>query len=382
MPFWQREVLRDAVAMTFNQTYELDLPKSGHLGSLGLYISSVANAAALTSLLRWRLFEYISKIEVIGDGAEIIKSYDGRQAVACAFFDDRIEPTGKWGNYNGVTHRQLIPIHFGRHFYDELYGLDLSRFNQVTLKITNDATATQFTTAINVTVVAFWVREATNPFLGYYREEEWKLWAPANTVVEYSTLPTALPIRRILLRARPAVDDSPVNQNLNTITSQMSTIDFTKRSGQTRVYRGSLEVLGWLSTSELQLLQETAGEAWPANDDHVNVDIGYVTAAVWAASAVDDPTATYPGTVFRADTQLGSQRNWNVATTSPGEFRARGWGYMYQVPLFMSRKPDMSDMMDPNADRDVQLDITCTSGTVAGNARNAESGIILSRLVR
>jgi hypothetical protein len=380
--YWQRELLRDGVSMTFNQTFELDLPKTGILGSLALYIRSAANATALTSLLRWRLFEYISKIEVIGDGSEIIKSYDGRQALASAFFDDAIEPLGKWGNYNGVTHRQLIPIHFGRQFWDELYALDLARWNQVTLKITNDATSTQFSTDIQLTVVACWMRENVGALNGYFREEEWKTWAPANTVVEYSTLPTLLPIRRILLRARPAVDDSPVNQNLNTIASQMSTIEFTKRSGQTRLYRGSLEVLGWLSTSELKLLVETAGEAWPANDDHVNVDVGYVTAAVWAASAVDDPTATYPGTVFRADTQLGSQRNWNVATTSPGEFRARGWGYLYQLPILYARRPDLADMLNPATDKDVQLDITCTSGTVTGGARNAESAIILSRLVR
>src|SRR3989304_6046221 len=136
--FWQRELLRDAVSMTFNQTFELDLPKSGQLGSLALYIRSAANAGALTSLYKRLLIDYISKIEVIGDGSEIIKSFDGKQALASAFYDDGVEPLGKWGNYSGVTHRQLIPLHFGRRFYDELFGLDLGRFNQLTLKITND----------------------------------------------------------------------------------------------------------------------------------------------------------------------------------------------------------------------------------------------------
>lgn len=381
MPFWQREVIRDSVGMTFNQTHELDLPKSGMLGSLALYIRSAANAGALTSLYKRLLIDYISKIEVIGDGAEVIKSFDGKQALASAFYDDEVEPLGKWGNYSGVTHRQMIPIHFGRHFYDELYGLDLSRFDQVTLKITNDATSTQFTTNISLSVVAFWLREAAGSFNGYFREEVWKSWAPANGATEYSLLPIALPIRRILLRARPAVDDSPVNQFLNTITSQMSDIDFTLRSGQTRVYKGSLEVLGWLSTSELKQYAETRGEVWVADDDHFNVHIGYVTAMLPAAAAIDDPAGTYPGSVARADNQLGSQLAWDISGTSPIEYAARGYAYMHQLPLFAARKMDMSDMLLPEPVKDVSVDIACTSGTVAGNTANAESAIVLSRLV-
>jgi len=379
---WQREILRDSVVMDFNQTYELDLPKAGQLGSLGLYIRSVANANALLSLNKWRLLDYISKIEVIGDGAEVIKSFDGRQAIASAFYDDRIEPLGKWGNYNGVTHRQLTPLHFGRHFYDELFGLDLGRFNQVTLKITNDATSTQFTTGITLTVVAFWVREAAGAFAGYFREEEWKTWAPANGAIEYNDLPVALPIRRILLRARPAIDDSPVNQNLNTITSQMSDIDFTFRTGQVRVYKGSLEVLGWLSTSELRLMAETRGEVMRAADDHFNSDIGYVTNIIPAAAQVDDPAGVYPGTIVRADTQLSSQLVWDVDGTSPVEFAARGFAYAHTLPLFWARKDDLSDLLDPEGQKVVKLDITCASGTVAGNTANAQSAIVLSRLVR
>src|SRR3990167_3307405 len=156
--FWQRDIIRSGVSMAFNGTYTLDLPKQGELSSLILYVRSTQNGQPfLASVPKWRLIDYISKIEVIGDGSEVIKSFDGRQALACAFYDDKIEPLGKWGNYNGVTHRQMIPIHFGRRFYDELFGLDLGRFNQVTLKTTNDATATQFTTVITLTVVAFWL---------------------------------------------------------------------------------------------------------------------------------------------------------------------------------------------------------------------------------
>jgi hypothetical protein len=368
--------------MTFAQTYELDLPQSGMLGSLGLYLYSAANGNALLSTNKWRLLDYISKVEVIGDGAEVIKSLDGRQAVASAFYDDRILPLGKWGNYNGVTHRQMIPLHLGRRFYDELFGLDLSQWNQVTLKITNDASSTYFTTAVYASIIGFFLREAGSPFAGYFREEEWKKWAPSTNGVEYNDMPVAYPLRRILLRARPAIDDSPVNQNLNTINSQMSDIDFTMRTGQIRRYKGSLELLGWLSRSEQMLRAGSRGEVMRAADDHFNCDVGYVTSMVPAAAQVDDPGGVYPGTIVRADTQLSSQLVWDVDGTSPVEFDAEGFAYAHQLPLFEARKEDLSDMIDPEADKVVKVDITCSSATVAGNTANAESAIVLSRLVR
>jgi len=378
---WQREILRSGVSMTFNQTFELDLPKNGLLGSLVLYLRSPQNAQPFLTAVRWRLLDYISKIEVIGDGAEVIKSFDGRQALASAYFDDLVLPTSMWRHYSNTPHRQWIPIHFGRWIMDELAGLDLSRFNQVTLKITNIATSTEFTTDITLDVVAYWVRESAGSFLGYLREEEWRVWDPAAGTVEYNDLPVSLPIRRILLRNRPGVDTADVKNN-SSMHRLMSDIDFTFRTGQVRVYKGSLEVLGWLSTSELRLIAETRGEVMRAADDHFNSDIGYVTSMIPAAAQVDDPAGVYPGTIVRADTQLSSQLVWDVDGTSPVEFAARGFAYAHTLPLWWPRKDDLSDLLDPEAQKVAKVDITCASGTVAGNTANAQSAIVLSRLVR
>lgn len=379
--FWQKEILRDGAVMPFNQTYELDLPTSGLLGSLVLYLRSAANAGALTNVRLWRLFEYISKIEVIGDGAEVIKSFDGPQALASAFYDQGVEPLGKWGNYNGVTHRQVIPINFGRFLADELYGLDLSRFSQVTLKITNTATSTEFSTGITLSVIALWAREGAGAFNGYLREEEWKTWAPAASSAEYSNLPTRWPIRRIILRARPAIGAASVNQNANTITSQMATIEFTHKGGQVRRFNGSLEVLGWMASSEWGREVVTRGEVMRPADGHFDCGIGYVTSIVGAASQVDDPGGVYPGTIIRADTQLSSQLVWDVDGTSPVEFVARGWGYLHTVPLFVATNPNLEDLLSVEELKQVAVDITPGSGTFTGAGVNAESAIVLSRLV-
>ena len=252
----------------------------------------------------------------------------------------------------------------------------------MTLKITTTATSTQFTTGITLSVIAHWLREGAGAFAGYFREEEWKTWAPSANAAEYSELPTRWPIRRILLRARPAVATSPSLQNAHSINAQMATIDFTARSGQTRMYNGSLEVLGWLFTSEFGREVVTRGEVMRAADDHFDCGIGYVTSIVAAASQVDDPGGVYPGTIIRADTQLSSQLVWDVDGTSPVEFVARGYAYLHTLPLFFATKPDLADLLEVEAMKQMSVDITPGSGTFTGASVNAESGIVLSRLVR
>jgi len=379
--FWQREVLRDAVSMTFNQTYELDLPKSGILGSLGLYLSSTQNGAPFLTAVKWRLIDYISKVEIVGDGSEVIKSYDGRQALACGFFDQGVVPLSMWRHYSNTPHRQDLVINFGRKLFDDVFALDLSKFDQVKLKITNDATSTEFSTDIDVTVLAYWLREAGGAPLGYFREEEWKTWAPAAAAVEYSDLPTALAIRRILLRGRPAVDTADAKNN-SSMTRLLSDIDFTLRTGQTRVYKGSGEVLGHFSIPEMGVYPETMTHIDRTDEYGYEVGIGYVTNGVKSPGTYTDAPAAFPNTVGAADVQDSAQEIKNRTADSPLEAIFRGFGFMHNVPLFVAQKPDLSDMLDPEAQKVVKVDITCQSGTtVTGTSSNAQNAIVLSRLV-
>lgn len=382
MSFWQREVLRDAVSMTFAQTYELDLPKSGLLGSLVLYVSSSQNGyPCLGAVPKWRLIDYISKIEVIGDGSEVIKSFDGKEALAAAFYDDGVEPSGLWRQYSSTPQRQWIPIHFGRFLMDELYGLDLSRFAQVTLKITNDGSATYWTTDIKLTVIGYWLREAPAALGGYFREEVWKSWLPVAAAVEYSDLPVALPIRRIVLEARPA-RVSTTCKNASTMHALMSDIDFTFRTGQTRVYKGSLEALGHLSILEMGRFVEsrgaidrTAGLGFECGVGYVHQNIGY--------GGADANSITTALSNMSMDIQDSAQEMAYRSGNGQLEWAVRGHGYMHTLPLWVARKPDLSDLLDPEALKVVKVDIlTATGTTVTGTDRDARNAILLSRLVR
>jgi hypothetical protein len=380
--FWQREVLRSGVGMTFNETYELDLPKSGILGSLALYLRSTQNGYPFLTAVKWRLIDYISKIELIGDGAEVIKSFDGRQALASAFYDQGgLECPSMWRHYSNTPHRQWVLINFGRFLMDELFGLDLSQWNQVTLKITNDATATEFTTDVHLDVIAYWIREAAMALGGYFREEEWKKWAPVADTWEYNDLPIALPIRRILLRNRPAVDTADAKNN-STMRALMDDIDFTFRTGQTRVYRGSLEQLGHLSVLELGRYAETRGAIDRTQGYGFECGVGYVLQNLGYGGADADGITTALSNMSM-DVQESAQEMAYRSANGQLEWVARGHAYMHSIPILEAKKPDLSDLLDPEAMKVVKLDAHCASGTtVAGTHAAAESAIVLSRLVR
>jgi len=381
MPFIQKEMVRDGVSMTFGQTYELELPSSGLLQSLVLYIRSTAVSNAFLTAVKWRLIDYITKIEVIGDGSEVIKSFDGRQALASAFYDDFREPASMWRTYATTPQRQWIPIHFGRGFLDELYGLDLSRFKHVSLKITNDASSTYFSTDITLSVMALWLREASTAFVGYFREEEWKTWAPVAAAWEYSELPALLPIRRILLRARPGVDSADAKCN-SSFHALMDDIEFTFRSGQVRVYRGDLEMLGHVSVMEMPALAETRGNVDRTAGYGFETHVGYVTQALGYGGADTDGITTALANM-RKDVQESAQESGYRPANGPLAWVARGHGYGHCVPIYYARKPGLEDLLIPADVGSIDLNIYPASGTtVSGTAEAAENGIILSRLVR
>lgn len=380
--FWQREILRDAVSMAFGETWQLDLPKSGQLGSVVLYLSSSENGYPfLTTQPKWRLIDWITKIEVIGDGAEVIKSFDGPEALAAALYDDGVEPPGMWRTYSNTPHRQWIPIHFGRKLMDEIYGLNLDKFHQVTLKITNNATSTEYSTDIKVTAFAYWKREDPTPFYGYFREEVWKSWLPVAAATEYANLPVGLPIRRIILEARPALDTADCKNN-STMIALMNDINFTKNGGQTRVYKGNLNNLGMLSIIEAGKYVVTRGIIDKTAAYGFEVGIGYVLQAIGSGMPDQSGVSAEVGTM-QQDVQDSAQEQSYRGGNGSMAWVCRGFGYHHTVPLFVAKEENLADLLKPAGDGDVKVDISCTTGlTLTGTSRNARNAIILNRLVQ
>ena len=203
--YWERVFLRQAEPWTNGGTLKLDLPKSGKLGSIMVHAYRAGVTDAFAAAIKWRLIDYISKIEILHDGTKPIKSFTGEVAKGLSIFDGGGGAPDQEFNYGSSTKRAHFMINFGRRLFDRKYFLDLSRFSQVEIHLTNDGTSTFFGGDWSVDLLCYYLRGAdAPPSQGYLRTEEWRSWTTVQDERKYLELPTDLRLRRLLLHVLPA----------------------------------------------------------------------------------------------------------------------------------------------------------------------------------
>lgn len=203
MGFWRTHYFISQRAFESDaQTEVFDLPSRGMLSNL--LIELMATSGSENSDLY--MADILSKIEIIGNGSTVIKSYDGRQCQAIMAFDDGFLPPDKeyspsgdcWGYFD---------IRFGRFLGDEKYALNCGDWQSLELKLTYDLAAggtkgtTGFTTATGqFTVWGLYAPvEAGFTPVGYIKSEEKKVYTTSAAGTEDLDLPTDYPYRRLLL---------------------------------------------------------------------------------------------------------------------------------------------------------------------------------------
>jgi hypothetical protein len=205
MAYWQREFLRSGATWTNGGTLKLDLPKTGLLGSIMIHARRAQAQDAFATALKWRLIDYISKVEIIANGSEIIKSYTGEVAKALTFFDGGGGAPDQEQNYSAGTRRAHFMVNFGRRLFDRRFLLDLSKFSNVEINLTNDGTSSFFGGDWTVDILCYYLRDLpANVAQGYFRTEDWRSWTTVQNERKYLDLPTERKIRRIGLHVLPA----------------------------------------------------------------------------------------------------------------------------------------------------------------------------------
>jgi len=240
--YWQNEYFRQNVSMTLNNTWREDLPKYGLLGSLMIWISGTTVIWLGLNGGSWRICDFISKIEIIGDGATVIKSLSAKQAKALAFFDQKISMPDAYKNAGAVTQRDYTLINFGRYLGDLEYGLDLSRFKNVEIRITNTASAAEYAD-LTISVMMNILRDAVpGQFKGYMHSEAWRSWVPVASEVQYLQLPSNWLIRRIMLQPVPGID-AATGAWYTFCNNLMYNIELAFMTGNERVWKDSWNML-------------------------------------------------------------------------------------------------------------------------------------------
>jgi len=374
--YFQNEYLRDSVVMTLNDTYRIDLPKFGLLGSLFLFITGDTIAAMGRLGVNWRICDFISKIEIIGDGSIVIKSFTAKQAKAMAFFDQKISMPDSYKNGGAVTQFDYTVINFGRFLSDVDYGLDLSRYKNVEIKITNTAAATNYT-SLSVSIMTHILRDAVSgQFKGCMHTENWRTYIPVVSGVEYLELPSNWLIRRIILQSMPGINPA-TGHRYTACSNLMSIIELTFATGNERVWKDSFTMLEHINLIDYGAYVFGGGSILV--NAACGVDVG-MDKHIYKAAIAEQ----YDGAVRTAPTTKGTTYNTlldfvDSDAQKPIALLEIGVAPHNCAAFRFDNDLNPATWLDTKAKDVVKLDITTSAAATVTLAKN---NIVLDRLVR
>jgi hypothetical protein len=370
----QLDYLRESVDMPLNATYRIDLPKTGMLSSMLVKVSANCTSGATLAGGAWRLLDFLGKLEIIVNGATVVKSCDVTDLHFLSWLHQGIVPPHFWRNYATNTQFEYFLVNFGRYLGDPEYGLDLSRYNSAELRLTNSATATNYSTDITLSMLNVYMRDMNGSFKGYLRSEEWRKWTTVQAATEYNILPTEYPISLIALSAVPHATLGMFDTNGQNL---MDTILLSKGGGVKQMYQGGYDDL--MVTNYLDRGAEviTSGIADLTADRGIQTSIQRMFGFAGISGSKDGAVSAVIPTMI-ADATDGAISFEAREADSPVEFTVRGMGFMNYAWLVNDPDLDPAGLLDPKVDGECRLDITTRDAATAAAGTNK---ILLERLV-
>jgi len=375
--FWQREYIREGAALTLNSTYRLDLPEHGILSAILIKIEGTNKSGHGQGAHNWRVLDNITAIEVILNGSTVCKSIRGDMVQATAFYDNGVVAPDLWRHYGENTQYGYFLLDFGRHLYDRLLGLDLGKFKNVELRITNNASSTTEFGSLTVSILAFYLRDfgSASP-IGYIRSETWREWTTVTDATEYLELPTEHPIRRIILQAIPAQGTASLNDTA--FYNLMDDVDLSLDTGQVRVYKGGADEITKSNLYEYGRPIITGGEVYQTDTKGVDTGIGNVLKTAHGGGEVSGTSvATIPA--YEVTNSNNCQILGTYEADAPIRTMWEGDGYHNTAVFRFDYDADPFTWLDPKARATVNLNVHTRNSATADNGTNR---VILDRFVR
>jgi len=375
--YWERNFLRTAEPWDVGGTLKLDLPMGGQLGSIMVHARRAGVTDAFNAIEKWRLIDYISKVEIIANGSTIIKSLTGEALKALTFFDGGGSAPDQEFNYGGSTKRAHFMINFGRKLFDQKYGLDLSKFANVQIQLTNDGAAAQFAGAWAVDVLCYYMRGAdVQPPAGYMRTEEWRKWTTVADERKYLDIPTELPVRRMILQVLSGVSATK-NATIQAY-NVLDDIEMYLRSRVIKVMDYSLRDLWYENYFDYGRQAMAALEPYHTSLYGIKTGLGQTLAK--AGIALPQGMASATPTIALEAGNDGSTQKIFRSSTDNASMILLGLALENCAVIRFDQDPDNpGSWLDPNAEKTVNLDLH------TANDSNAASGtirVILDRLVK
>ena len=224
--FWRYYRKFKASALNDSDTDEFILPETGLLSGIMLHIKN-KNSAASQAAVKQPLIKHISKLQVVGDGDQSLYELSGEQCKSHSFYNDGIIQPETRTLYGNKTQRSMFAIEFGRHLQDLDYMVDLSKWSDLKLKITNTFASTQFTASQAAVDIFLLMAEGATPQSNQYLKT-WEFSGDKPSAAgQYvnKTLPKRYNYRRIMYQLDPDLSAS-TNAQTNQPTGDSYTFKF------------------------------------------------------------------------------------------------------------------------------------------------------------
>jgi len=156
----------------------------------------------------------IVKEILVCDGADVLFSACGQDAVALAYYQSQKVP-GAMTNYEvGQWSMCIASIYFGRHMFDEMFALDPKRFRNIQIKIDHNLALGGSTGSVaDLSVYAHVFDEKIIEPRGFMLSKEIYSFLPVANAWNYIDLPSDFPIRSVMYGANECEDGPEYNLN-------------------------------------------------------------------------------------------------------------------------------------------------------------------------
>ena len=247
MEDWRYHVAVEPISLTDNDTDQIDLPSEGKISKMEI-LCSITNAATIEAHGQRRLAGHLTNVALTGDTNDIIHDLNGNQSRLFGMDTEQNIPPEEFRGYNDAEQNTVIPIYPGRYARDEDFGLDLSKWTNVRLSITNDFEASRFVAGS---------AELSVRFLWTFDDDIAPASYLAKTIVDEQAVPTAgmwtrpvilpkrFPIRRVGIEGYIPTEDGAGAHGKPKATTATSITDikFTKAARKDMIWHDTLAQL-------------------------------------------------------------------------------------------------------------------------------------------
>lgn len=357
MGYWRYEKLNADTAPAFGGTSIYTLPKAGFLSGIVCRLGAATVSPGILTLAAWRILQRLSKIEVILNGTYDCKSITGEVAEALQFYSQKVVGLERPRGYATGTTWDAFALLFGRQLYDESYGLDLSKYDSVQLKITNDETSSIYGAVHSEEIHGLLFEESPISPKGYIRSREYRSWTSVSDETKYIDLPTEDVLRRCVIQSVPPQTNGEETTSWFNIAYELK---YKMRSGKIIMFDGTLDDLLRFNSLDVQreVFQSGLKETTSAYGFRTGVGRQVGIATVAADFGVVGPAVEQ--TV--KETPDGNLVQQAHTADFPLNYLVRGWGPWETAMFNHDRRGDLQDLLDLNKEKQVTLDVHTRSG--------------------